>query len=76
MVDPFGIKDSNRPTPPVAGSVFINNTSYSGADIKVVVNVYDSGKSAKKQIEKYQDEIEKSDNKMRRNLSRIRDLED
>ena len=28
------------PTPELAGSIFVNNTSYSGADIKVVVNLY------------------------------------
>lgn len=37
--------------PPLSGSVFINNTSYSGADIKVVINIYDGGKALKARID-------------------------
>jgi hypothetical protein len=32
------------------GSVFLNNTSYSGADIKLVVHVYDAGASKKDRL--------------------------
>jgi hypothetical protein len=38
--------EEDRPT----GTVFINNTSYSGADIKLVVHVYDTGAGKKDMI--------------------------
>jgi len=46
--------------PVLAGSVFVNNTSYSGADIKVLVNIYDSGDSIKDQIKLIEDDINRS----------------
>jgi hypothetical protein len=44
---PEGIKDQTAPG--FTGSVFINNNSYSGCDIKVLVHIYDDGKISKGQ---------------------------
>jgi len=51
-------EDANAPQ--LAGSVFVNNTSYSGCDIKVVVNLYDQGVGIQKQITDLRDQL-KSD---------------
>lgn len=43
----------------VQGSVFINSAnSYSGADIKIVVHVYDGGKSAQEQIDRAANQVD------------------
>jgi len=42
---------------PIAGSVFVNNTSYSGADIKVVINTYGKSKPSRKIIQETEDEM-------------------
>jgi len=41
------VVSQSKDKPVLAGSVFINNTSYSGCDIKVVVMIYDIGKTSK-----------------------------
>lgn len=41
---------SNLSEETFGGSIFINNTSYSGVDIKVVVNIYDYGRSTKDRL--------------------------
>lgn len=42
-----------------SGSVFLNNTTYAGCDIKVVVNLYDGGKLATEQIKFVKDQLDK-----------------
>lgn len=51
---------NSEANPKLAGSVFINNTSFSGADIKVVINIYDNGKARQKDIQKLTANIEKT----------------
>jgi len=43
--------------PPIAGSIFINNTSYSGADIKILVTLYDKGAEKKAYMQQQQQDI-------------------
>lgn len=46
--------------PQLAGSVFVNNTTYAGCDIKIIVNLYDQGVGVQKQIMDLQDQLSKS----------------
>lgn len=59
------------------GSVFINGqSSYSGADIKVVVHIYDNGKAAKdrkEQLQQKSKELNAELNSKQRNMSQLSD---
>jgi hypothetical protein len=69
---PEGIKDQTAPG--FTGSVFINNNSYSGCDIKVLVHIYDDGKISKGQkesLEKQLDETLKSLQQAQRDASEL-----
>jgi hypothetical protein len=65
------------PTDPGAqGSVFINGqSSYSGADIKVVVHIYDGGKLANERKNDLEDEIKKMNDRLRAAQSKRTELE-
>lgn len=52
---------------PLAGSFIINNTTYSGADIKVVVNLYDPGRAHIEQLKQLEDELRKVQDRLDRN---------
>jgi len=65
------IGDHTPDTPKLGGSIFINNTSYSGADIRVVVSIYDNGQSSKICAEQYAEEIRKSEIEQFQVLSNI-----
>ena len=49
--DPIGYDNFYKP--PVEGSVFVNNTSYGGCDIKVVIHIYDGGKAIQEWEERH-----------------------
>jgi hypothetical protein len=53
-MQPLGLPE----TPRLGGSVFVNHTSYSGADIKVVVNIYDAKEVTKKKAQELRDELD------------------
>jgi hypothetical protein len=66
--------------PKLGGSVFLNNTSYSGADIKLVLNMYDGGKAAQghilsltESLKQTYEEIAKVDTEIRVIFERLRD---
>jgi hypothetical protein len=48
----------------LGGSVFVNNTSYAGCDIKVVVNLYDGGKATQHKIDELQDKMTKAQSEL------------
>jgi hypothetical protein len=50
-------EDEKKQPPPLGGSIVLNNTSYSGADIKVVVNMYDKGKGTEEEIKRLESQI-------------------
>lgn len=43
----------------LGGSIFVNNTSYSGADIKIVVNIYDGSKSIDEKLKELREDLER-----------------
>jgi hypothetical protein len=49
---------TNQAQVPIAGSVFVNNTSYSGCDIKVVVTIYGGGDSYKERVKLLEAQID------------------
>lgn len=51
------VQDQESNDVSLAGSVFVNNTSYAGCDIKVVVNLYDAGAGAQAQIDEMVQEL-------------------
>jgi len=55
---PEGIKDQTAPG--FTGSVFINNNSYSGCDIKVLAHIYDDGKISKSQQQLLEKQLEQA----------------
>lgn len=55
---PEGIKEQTAPG--FTGSVFINNNSYSGCDIKVLVHIYDDGKISKSQKQQLETQLEEA----------------
>ena len=55
---PEGIKDQTAPG--FTGSVFINNNSYSGCDIKVLVHIYDDGKISKGEKQRLETQLDEA----------------
>lgn len=53
------------------GSLFLNNTSYSGADIKVVINVYEPGKALREDIKLAEEGIRKAQQDLKTLQSQI-----
>lgn len=71
LLDPYP-KDSEKPK--LGGSIFLNNTSYSGADIKVVVTMYDAGEASQGHIDQHELEARNAtaqQDRLRSEISRI-----
>ena len=56
------------------GSVYINNTSYSGADIKVLVHLYDPNNAAVYRTRALNNEIKTTDKELMKVIGRIEEL--
>lgn len=57
MSDPYELLPNDL-TASATGSVYFGNTSYSGADIKLVVHIYERGDTAKKQAKEYENDLQ------------------
>lgn len=58
--DPLGFSNEI----PLAGSVFVNNTTYTGCDIRILLHVYDSGDTIAQQIIDLSVDIDKAQNRL------------
>ncbi len=56
------------------GSIFINNTSYSGADIKVLVHLYDPNSAAIYRKKALNNEIKETDKDLMKSVAKIEEL--